>query len=180
MTCHGNQFALLGKLTCVKLFFYVFLWLCFEEPTVVHWLTKLAELYLVSTIYSSAHCGSATEPLIHYFSAMGLSLAASFVRVSVFIIFVLHMCIYIIYTCNYIYFFPSSWTPISCSIRGGFGNLLGKGSKMPCRPFHVKTPSLFPGSSKPNKLASHGGVFFLLDLACASWLLQVMWLFPSY
>jgi hypothetical protein len=24
----------------------------------------------------------------------------------------------------------------------------------------VKTPSLFPGSSKPNKLASHGGVFF--------------------
>ena len=91
-----------------------------------------------------------------------------------------HVYIYIIYTCNYIYFFPSSWTPISCSIRGGFGNLLGKGSKMPCRPFHVKTPSLFPGSSKPNKLASHGGVFFLLDLACASWLLQVMWLFPSY
>lgn len=31
---------------------------------------------------------------------------------------------------------------------------------MPCRPFHVKTWSLFPGSSKPNKLASHGGVFF--------------------
>ena len=108
MTCHGNQFALLGKLTCVKLFFYVFLWLCFEEPTVVHWLTKLAELYLVSTIYSSAHCGSATEPLIHSFSAMGLSLAASFVRVSVFTIFVLHMCIYI-----YIVNLLSPWDIIS-------------------------------------------------------------------